>query len=129
MEGWFIYGGIALCTFSLWALIRHDWLRLARSKRKVIGRVTGHRASLTDADKSYAPIYAFSDETGEHEVIDQVYGTARKPDVGAMIELSYPAGRPDLARPPRPIMWWAVYGGLAYGLGILAAKAMGLIGD
>ena len=47
--------------------------------------------------------------------------------LGAMVELTYPAGRPDLARPPRPLMWVAVYLLLAGMVAMLAASALGLL--
>ena len=121
--------GIALCAFSLWAMARHDLLRLLRPGRRVMAQVTGHRCGFSDSTKIYAAIYAFSDETGRHEAIDQVYSGAPRPAVGTLIEVTYPEGRPDLARPPRPLLWWVVYGAIGYGMAVLVAKAAGLIGD
>lgn len=121
--------GIAILLFSLWALGRHDLLRLVRPTRRVLAEVTGHRSSWEDSTDTYAPIYKFRDETGEHEVVDMVYKAVARPEIGTRVELAYPAGRPDLARPPRPFTWLAVYLFLAYGLTVLVAKALGWIGD
>ena len=43
--------------------------------------------------------------------------------------LAYPVGRPDLARPPRPLLWLFVYGFLIVSLGLLIAKLLGLLPD
>lgn len=127
MERWFLFGGIFLCLFALWAVVRHDWLRLTRPNRRIMARVVGHRLH-DDADgQSFAPRYRFHDGLAEREVVDQVASASRKPEIGALVELAYPEGRPDLARPPRPLMWCTVYGGLLYGLGVLTAKALGMI--
>jgi len=125
MKLWFIGGGILLCLFSLWAIGRYDWLRLTRPARRVTGKVTGHRASYTDGSRTYAAIYRFTDEAGEHDVVDPVFSSRETPPLDSLRELTYPAGYPQLARPPRPLMWVVVYLGLLAMLGILIAKAMG----
>jgi hypothetical protein len=129
MERIFLGLAIAICLFSLWAIGRHDLLRLIRPGRRVIAEVTGHRSSWEDSSYTYAPIYRFRDEAGEHEVIDAVYRAVARPDVGTRVELAYPEGRPDLARPPRPLLWVAIYALFFYLLGVLVAKAFGWIGD
>ena len=127
MERWFLFGGIFLCLFALWAVVRHDWLRLTRPSRRIMAQVVGHRLH-DDADgRSFAARYRFHDGLAEREVVDQVFSVARKPEIGALVELAYPEGRPDLARPPRPLTWCVVYAGLLYGLGVLTAKALGII--
>jgi hypothetical protein len=125
MENYFLWAGIALCLFSLWALARYDWLRLTRPSRRVMARVIGHRVGWDEGAKNYAAIYAFSDESGAHEVIDSVYSGSSRPSVGTLRELAYPAGRPDLARPPRLALWLAVYAMLMALAAILFAKWMG----
>lgn len=125
MENFFVFGGIALCLFSLWAIGRNDWLRLTSLSRKVTATVVGHRSSWDDGSKSYAAVYRFSAEGKEHETVDAVYSGKPYPPEGAMVELTYPIGRPDLARKPRPLMWLGVYGVLLFLLGMLSAKAMG----
>ena len=94
MESYILTAGIALCLFSLWAIARHDWLRLTRPSCRVTGVVIGHRSSWDDNSKTYAAIYRFRDESGEHEVIDAVYRPARQPELGAIRELAYPQGHP-----------------------------------
>ncbi|MDE2595396.1 MAG: hypothetical protein KGL44_00815 [Sphingomonadales bacterium] len=125
MEYYFVYGGIALCLFSLWAIGRHDWLRLSSLSRSVTARVTGHREHYDDGARNWAAIYRFSAEGSEHEVIDSVYGSTRSPPEGTEVRLTFPVGHPELARPPRPLMWLGVYGVLLFLLGMLTAKAMG----
>lgn len=127
MERLFLGLGMALCLFSLWAIARHDLARLVRPSRRALARVCGHRMSQDETGRSYAAIYAFSDETGQHEVVDQVHGASRQPPLDAMIELRYPQGRPDLARVPRPVLWLGIYALLLGLLAILAAKAAGVI--
>ena len=124
-----LIAGTALCLFSLWAIARYDWLRLVRPSRRVTGVVTGHRSSWDDNSKTYAAIYRFRDESGEHEVIDAVYRPARQPELGAIRELAYPQGHPELARPPRLWLWGGVYLLLLGLLGILVAKALGILPD
>lgn len=127
MERWFLFGGIFLCLFALGAIIRHDWLRLTRPGRRVMAQVVGHRL-IDDGDgRSFAVRYRFHDGLADREVVDQVARTTRKPDIGTVVELVYPEGRPDLAKMPRPLLWCAVYAGLLYGLGVLTAKALGFI--
>jgi hypothetical protein len=125
MEIYFLWAGMALSLFSLWALARFDWLRLTRPSRRVMGRVTGHRSGWDDGSKNYAAIYSFSDERGVHEVIDAVYSGSPRPPVGTLRELSYPEGHPELARPPRLAMWLAVYITLLAMGGMLFAKWKG----
>jgi hypothetical protein len=125
MENYFLWAGMALCLFSLWALARYDWLRLTRPSRRVMGRVIGHRTGWDEGSKNYAAIYAFSDESGAHEVIDSVYSGSPRPSVGTLRELAYPAGRPELARPPRLALWLSVYAMLMALAAILFAKWMG----
>lgn len=109
MEAWFTWGGIALCLFAIWAIARNDLVRLQRRSRRVVARVVGHRESWENSSRSYAPIYAFEAEGNHHEVVDMVHSTTPHPIMGTMCELAYPEGRPDLARPLRPLMWLAIY--------------------
>lgn len=125
MEHWLLGAGIAVSLFSLWAIGRHDWVRLIRPSRRVTAEVTGHRSSWEDSSYTYAAIYRFRDEAGQHEVIDMVYRAVARPAAGTFVELAYPEGRPDLARPPRPLMWLAVYALFFYLIGMLIAKALG----
>lgn len=125
MVTYLLWGGILLSLFCLWALARHDWLRLTRPSRRVESEVTGHRKH-SDADgDSYAALYRFTADGAVHEVTDSVYASSRKPPVGTRRRLSYPEGRPDLARPSRPVLWAGTYA-LFIGMGgLLLAKATG----
>lgn len=125
MERHFLFAGIALCLFSLWAISRHDWLRLTRPMLRVMATVSDHRESWDNSSRSYAAIYTFTAEGGSHRVEDALHSSFRKPEVGTLVELAYPAGRPDLARPPRPLLWLAAYAMLLALTGLLAAKALG----
>ncbi len=128
MELYFLIAGQALCLFSLWAIARYDWVRLTRASRRIGAVVTGHRSSWSDGSKSFAAIYRFTLGGAEHDVTDAVYGSSPKPPVGTRVELAYPEGRPDLARPPRPLLWLSIYG-LLVGLDVvLLAKMMRWIG-
>lgn len=125
MVTYFLWGGIVLCLFSLWALNRHDWLRLTRPARRVESEVIGHRKfSGADGD-SYAALYRFAADGAVHEVTDSVYASTRKPPVGTRRWLAYPEGRPDLARPARPLLWAATYAFFIGMGGLLLAKALG----
>jgi len=128
MELYFLIAGQALCLFSLWAIARYDWVRLTRPSRRIRAVVTGHRSSWSDGSKSFAAIYRYALGGAEHEVTDAVYGSSPKPPIGTTVELAYPEDRPDLARPPRLLMWLSVYGLLAGLEAVLLAKMMGWIG-
>lgn len=104
-----ILAGVAMCLFALWALWRHDRLRVAAPSRRVSAQVCGHEARWFEDTRSYAARYRFSAEGAEHEVVDAVFTPTRSPPEGAHVELAYPAGRPDLARPRRLAMWVGVY--------------------
>lgn len=129
METAIVWTAIAFVALCLILVARNDWPRLQRIGRSVTGEVTGHRSQIHDNVRSFAAIYSFEAEGARHEVIDQVYTGTRHPPVGTRVALSYPVGRPDLARPPRPLMWLGVYAVLLLMLGILVAKALGLLPD
>ncbi|MBS0481852.1 MAG: hypothetical protein JSR96_06790 [Proteobacteria bacterium] len=119
---WIAAAFVGLCLFLM---ARPDWIRLQTMSRRVTARVTGHRSQIHNNVRSYAAIYAFDAEGQRHEVTDQVYGGREYPPVGTQVTLSYPVGRPDLARPPRPLMWLLVYGALLTMLALLIARLMG----
>ena len=125
MEHWILGSGIAMCLFSLWVLGRRDWLRLTLPSRQVLGEVIGHRAQWSEGERSYAAIYRFTGEDGIHEVVDVSYGPKPEPPIGTMRELHYPEGHQELAQPPRPVLWIAVYLLMVSLLGMLVTKAMG----
>ena len=129
MERFFPLAGIALCLFSLWALARHDWLRLTRPSRRVLATVCGHRSANNEGKRNFAAIFRFSADGAEHEVTDALYSPKRTLPAGHVSELVYPEGRPDLARLPRLWLWLAVYGLLIGFIGVLCAKLMGWLVD
>jgi hypothetical protein len=128
VEAWFLYGGMALCLFSLWVLARKDWIRLRSISRTADGEVIGHRVSRDNDGTSYAAIFRFSAEGQTHEVSDAVLSSRPQPPVGTKVSLHYPFGRPDLARIPRRWTWLFVYGVLLFLLTILIARAAGWLG-
>lgn len=125
MASWLLYLGIALCLFSLWAIARRDLVRLGARMREVDAEVTGHRTRRDEDGIHYAAVYAFRAEGARHEVIDDVYSASPVPAIGQRRRLTYPAGRPDLARVPRPALWLAVYGLLLVLPVLLAARLLG----
>lgn len=125
MESYVLIAGQALCLFSLWVLARRDWVRLTRPARRVEAVVTGYRSTWNEGSRSYAPVYHFTSESAEHEVVEAVYSGAQKPPLGTVVSLRHPAGRPDLAQVPRPLMWLTVYALLVFMEAVLLAKMMG----
>lgn len=124
MERWFLFAGIGLCLFSLWALLHRDWVRLGRISREAMGEVVEYRLARDDGVPTYAPVYRFAAEGAEHRVTDQVYSRRQHPPLGTQVLLRYPLGRPDLARPPRLLLWLGVYALLIGLLAMLVAKAL-----
>ncbi len=98
-------------------LLWRDWPRLTRSTRRVESEVCNHRKSDGVDGVSYAAVYRFTAEDGPHEVIDPVYVHTPRPPLGTQVALTYPEGRPDLARPSRPLLWGMLY---LFVLGMLA---------
>lgn len=127
METVILSVGLFLCLACLWLLGRRDWLRIARPSRRVTASVTGHRVSHDDGT-SYSAIYAFTDESGGHEVIDAIYEPVPRPPVGTICELVYPEGHPDLARPPRLAFWLGVYAVCGGGAAAILARMFGYLG-
>jgi hypothetical protein len=127
MKDAFILVGIALCLFSLAMIARRDWVRWHTPARRVVAKVTGHRTSRSDGSVDYAAIYRFTTEDGEHEAIDEVLSSSPQPPEGTLVDLTYPAGRPDLARKPRPAMWLMVYAFLTGTTILLAGLLTGWI--
>ena len=125
MEDVILYVAMAFVALCLWLVGRGDLVRLNGLSRQVPAEVVGHRCQYHNNIRSYAPIYRFSAEGGTHEVIDQVYSGAQKPPVGTRLQLTYPQGRPDLARVPRPWLWAGVYLVLIWMLGLIVAKKLG----
>lgn len=125
METAIVYVTTAFIGLVLVLVLRKDLPRWRGMRREALGEVIGHRSSIHNGARSFAAIYRFTAEGGAHEVIDQVYSGKPYPPVGTVVPLTYPFGRPDLARPPRPLLWLFVYAILLFMLGMLVAKAMG----
>lgn len=125
MEAWFLYAGMALCLFALWAIARHDWVRLTTMSRQADGEVIGHRISRDSDGTSYAATYRFSAEGKVHEVVDPVLSPRPIPDEGTKVSLTYPVGRPELARVSRPLLWGGIYLLLIGLFAVLFAKLLG----
>ncbi|WP_088310981.1 DUF3592 domain-containing protein [Novosphingobium sp. B 225] len=125
MESFVLYAAMALVLLTLALLLRSDLPRWLGMERRVDAEVIGHHSSVHDNTRSYAPVYRFGAEGRTHEVTDQVYSGREYPPVGTRVTLSYPHGRPDLARVPRPWLWLGVYAVLLYGLAVLIGKATG----
>ena len=128
MERVALYVMLVFVGFCLVAVARRDWVRLTRPTRCVDGAVVGHRERVTVDGRSYAAIYAFAADGGEHRVVDAVYSGAPRPAVGVHRMLAFPDGHPELARPPRPVLTLLIYGVLVGGLGAIVAALMGLFG-
>ena len=100
-------------------------MRLTRPSIRVDAVVSGYRSTWNEGSRSYAPVYRFTSDGAQHEVVEAVYSGAQKPDLGTVVALRYPAGRPDLAHVPRPLMWLTVYALLAGLEAVLLANMMG----
>ncbi|MGE3692939.1 MAG: DUF3592 domain-containing protein [Novosphingobium sp.] len=106
----------AVLGIALWALWQDQPL-FYRDAVKVIARVTGHRqvrrkggGEATTRSQFFAPVYEFESEAGPQTIVDPVSSPGEpRPPIGTMIELSYPPGRPDLARPRRGCWWYVMY--------------------
>lgn len=126
-EQGFLYAGIGLCLLGLLAMARHDWIRLTRRTRHATAEVCSHKTSRDDEGLGYFATYRFLDDAGSHEVTDSLRHQTPLPPLGTRVALSYPAGRPDLARPRRSLQWLSIYSFLLTMAGLLAARALGLL--
>ena len=121
-----ILAGLALCLLCLWVTARNDLKRLFGISRSVRATVIGHRR-MPDDHPSYCAVLRFSAEGAEHEVVDQLCHAAPQPPIGSELDLTYPVGRPDLARVSRPLTWAFVYVFLIGTTVLLAALLLGYI--
>jgi hypothetical protein len=128
MESIVIVIGLALVGFSLLAIARYDWMRLTRRSCRATGHVTGHRITRDGDGSHFSAIYSFQTEAGLHSVEDAVQRLTPEPPVGTTRKLTYPEGHPNLARPPRALLWLAVNSCLVGLACILVAKAAGILG-
>ena len=112
----------ALVLISLAVIIRKDWLRLTRAAVRVDAVVVGHRSTLDEGHRLYAARFAFEADGQPVEVVDQRLYAHPQPAVGERVRLSYPAGHPELAHIPRPIVWTAIYIALLALLAVLGLQ-------
>ena len=119
---------IASVSIVLVVLVAEDWQHVFRPKRRVMATVVGFRSELDEGTRSFTPRLNFTDETGKDvEVLDTLFSAVRKPAEGSHVELVYPAGRPDMARVPRPWLRLLIYGIAGYMLVVLTLVMMGKI--
>lgn len=124
MELAILGSGALLAAFALVAIGQHDWHRLARRSVRVKATVVGHQSRWDEGEKCYAARLAFEADGKAIEVVDGTLAPAPEPAVGTEVMLRYPAGRPDLARLPRPVTWIAVYAALVATLAMLGAELL-----
>ena len=125
MHGAILWTGTALVVFSLWAISRHDVLRIMRTSFKVKARVVGHRTIWEDGQKLYSARFAFDVDGHSVEVVDQMQNSTPRPSLGSEVWLHYPRGRPDLARIARPVTWTLVYLALGATLAVMIYEMQG----
>ncbi|MGD9543443.1 MAG: hypothetical protein AB7F41_03475 [Methylocystis sp.] len=71
--------------------------------RSALGEVRGHKAQGGETGDTYRMIIEFADETGhDHIFIDGMHHNMPWLPKDAIVEVFYPAGRPDLARSQTP---------------------------
>jgi hypothetical protein len=109
MDDIFSWLGFALLVVVLIAMLWDDRLRMLRPSLKVEAEVIGHRAGMSDGHTDYAAVYRFTADGVQHDVVDNMYSTVKRPPVATITTLHYPQGRPDLARRPRPAYWTIIY--------------------
>ncbi len=124
MKTYFLCGSLALCLFALWVMIRRDWLRLTRPASRVLATVVDHRAGWDEGSKVYSAVFRFTDVSGPREVVDQLRTATPRPPLGSQVELCFPEGHPELARPPRVLLWVSVYALLIGLSGMVFARLM-----
>ncbi|MCW1383283.1 DUF3592 domain-containing protein [Novosphingobium sp. KCTC 2891] len=129
MERSILLAGLALCLFSLWALLRHDVRRLIAPAREARAVVVGHVANWDDGERTYAARLRFQADEQVHEVTDQRLRRQPLPPEGAAVIVRFPAGRPDLARIPHPWMWAWVYAAVTMMAVMLLARLLGWAGS
>lgn len=125
MERAILLAALALLLTGATLLARREGPRLLRPLHRVDASVIGHGESWEDGQPCYAPTYAFTSADGAaHEVTDTVYTPAKRPPLGTVLALSYPTGRPDLARPARPWLMAAVWLFLAYSIAMVVMQLL-----
>ena len=109
-------------------LLREDWHMLTSGRVRTRGKVTGH-SRRTDEGSAYWSIKVrFVDDEGRAHEFTDTYGRATPtPDVGSIVPVIYPRGKPKFARVPRPLIRLVLYAFILGTLAIVVAKAAGWI--
>jgi len=109
------------------ALLIQDLPRLRAPIRSALGEVRGHKAQGGETGDTYRMIIEFADETGrDHIFIDGMHHNTPWLPKDAVVEVFYPAGRPDLARSQTPVQRRRLYLFLVLLLIALGSVAAGL---
>ena len=112
---------ILVGLYALWIVGTPDLLRLVQGVRHVRARVVRHRSG----PDGFTAIYAFQNRERTCEVPAPTAQASPTPAVGSEQLLSYPAKRPDLARPPQPLARTLLYLGFAGWLGFFGELLFG----
>lgn len=124
----FLWLTLAFVGVVLAILIAEDWQHLSKPARRVTATIVGFRSDIDEGARRFTARLSFTDETGQSvEVLDKVYGPNRAPVEGSQVDLVYPAGRPDMARVPRPLLRLLIYGFLGFLLVMVVLRMMGKI--
>ncbi len=92
------YPAILAGAYALWIVGMPDFLRVAKGTVHVRSRVSRHMPG----PDGFVPIFAFHHDGRSCEVPGPVASATPTPAVGTGQLLSFPAGRPELARVPAP---------------------------
>lgn len=107
--------------YALWIVGTPDLLRLVQGVRRVRARVVRHRSG----PDGFTAIYAFQHRERTCEVPAETAHASPTPPAGTEQVLSYPAKRPDLARPPQVLARALLYFGFAGWLGFFSELLFG----
>ncbi len=126
METFFLCLGIGLFGFALYFVLRDDVLFVRYPIVRTVGTVIGHQIATDEGSTFYMAQFEFLDEAGNKSQVTDTYGAGRaKPEVGRRVQLIYPSGYPDRARPSRHLLRALIYLFLVSMLGVLSAKLYG----
>lgn len=121
---WIVLG---FCGFCIWLLVRRDFLRWTRPIREAQAIVVGQASGWSDGVRTQAARLRFEADGKVHEITDQLYGSRPALSEGTICRVTWPEGRPDLARIPRPGVWLGVYAVLLYPAGIVVGRLTGFL--
>ena len=107
--------------YALWIVGKPDLLRLVQGTRHVRGRVSRHH----EGSDGFVPVYQFRHDGRTHEAKGRTAQAKPQPPVETGVMLSYPAKRPDLARPPDHFARAIMYLGFAAWIGIFSDLLLG----